>query len=237
MSFSPFRFSQRHLLENISLTLTTESNVGVIITIAPFFTALLSALLLKSDKPKLQFYVGFLAAIAGVILISCNGSSLQINPLGDFLAVLAAVAWAVYSILTRKISELGYPVIQTTRRIFFYGLLFMLPLLFIMDFSLQPDRFTNLINLGNILYLGLGASALCFVTWNTAVGILGAVKTGVYIYLVPVVTVATSALILNEALTPILILGAILTLAGLWLSETNLIEGVMARWKNNISNV
>lgn len=210
-----------YLLENIALTYTTASNVGIIITIAPFFTSLLSGWFLKSEKPGLQFYIGFIAAMAGVAIISYNGSStLQLNPVGDLLAVLAAAAWAVYSILIRKISDLGYNTIQTTRRIFLYGLLLMLPMLYFMDFRLGIERFANPVNLGNILFLGFGASAICFVTWNTAVKLLGAVKTSVYIYLVPLVTVVTSVLILKEPLTIVLITGAVLTLLGLWLSET-----------------
>ena len=60
------------------------------------------------------------------------------------------------------------------------------------------EQFADMTYLLNILYLGLGASALCFVTWNLAVKTLGAVKTSVYIYMVPIITVVTSALILNE---------------------------------------
>lgn len=213
------------LLENIALTFSSASNVSIVVTIAPFFTGLLSGWVLKAEKPRPQFYVGFAAAITGVVLISYNGSSaLRLNPLGDLLAVLAAMTWAVYSILTRKIGQLGHSTIQTTRHIFFYGLLFMLPTLFFMDFPAMLKGFTNPVNLGNILFLGAGASALCFVTWNTAMKILGAIKTSVYIYLVPVVTVATSVLVLREPLTPVLILGAALTLAGLWLSETKLFD-------------
>lgn len=74
-------------------------------------------------------------------------------------------------------------------------------------------------NLANLVYLGLGACALCFVTWNFAVGKLGAVKTSTYIYLVPVVTLATSALVLGEPVTPLSAVGAALTVAGLALSE------------------
>lgn len=214
-----------YLLENIALTLTTASNVGIIITIAPFFTALLSSMFLKSEKPNSQFYIGFLAAIAGVALISYSGSStFQLNPIGDLLAMLAAVAWAIYSILTRKISTLGYNTIQTTRRIFMYGLLFMLPMLFYTDFHLETGDFASMTALGNLLFLGLGASALCFVTWNSAVKLLGAIKTSVYIYLVPVVTVAASVMILDEPLTASLIIGTVLILVGLWLSQTKLFE-------------
>ena len=65
----------------------------------------------------------------------------------------------------------------------------------------------------------LGASALCFVTWNVAVKILGAVKTSIYIYIVPVVTVVTSVIILNEQITLMSFIGTILTLIGLFLSQ------------------
>lgn len=210
-----------YLLENIALTFSTASNVGIICTIAPFFTAILSRFFLKAEKPPIRFYLGFLTALAGIIIISYNGQkSLHLNPLGDFLALLATVTWAAYSILTKKISNLGYPTVKATRRIFLYGLMFMLPLLVLTDFQFAFERFADKTNLLNILFLGVGASALCFVTWNSAVKLLGAVKTSVYIYLVPVVTVATSAVVLKEPITPLLIAGTILILLGLWLSET-----------------
>ncbi|MHC5228484.1 DMT family transporter [Enterococcus sp. LJL99] len=209
-----------YLLENIALTLTTASNVGIIITIAPFFTALFSMLFLKTEKPKKQFFIGFVVALIGITLIGYNGNQdLEINPLGDFLALFASLMWAIYAILTKKISDLGYNTIQTTRRIFFYGLLFMVPLLFILDFNLELKQFTNWITVANILFLGLGASALCFVTWSSSVRILGAVKTSVYIYLVPVVTLLSAVFILSEPLTIKVIIGAVLTLMGLWISE------------------
>lgn len=209
-----------YLLENIALTFTLASNVGVIISVAPFFTAILAHLFMKSEeKLRPQFFLGFAVAMAGIILISFNGSKLELNPMGDLLAVIAALVWACYSVLTRKISRFGYPVILSTRRTFFYGILFMVPALFFFDFELNISRLTNMTYLFNILYLGLGASALCFVTWNFAVKKLGAVKTSVYIYMVPVITVVTSVLILQEQLTVLAGIGTILTLIGLFLSE------------------
>lgn len=211
-----------YLLENIALTYTMASNVGVIISVAPFFTAILSHLFLKSEgKLRANFFIGFVVAMAGVALISFNGSKMELNPMGDILAVLAAFVWACYSILTRKISSFGHPVILTTRRTFFYGILFMLPTLFLFEFEIGLERFADLTYLLNILYLGLGASALCFVTWNLAVKALGAVKTSVYIYMVPVITVVTSVLILKEPVTWVSVIGTVLTVVGLFLSEYN----------------
>ena len=72
---------------------------------------------------------------------------------------------------------------------------------------------------GNLVFLGLGASALCFVTWNMAVKELGPVKTSLYIYLVPALTVLASAAVLGDPLTPPVVAGVLLTIAGLFLSE------------------
>lgn len=209
-----------YLLENIALTYTMASNVGVIISVAPFFTAIMSHLFLKEEgKLRANFFIGFVVAMIGIFLISFNGSKLELNPVGDLLALLAAFVWACYSILTKKISSYGYNTILTTRRVFFYGILFMIPTLFMFDFRLDLARFTNPVYLFNIIFLGLGASALCFVSWNFAVKVLGAVKTSIYIYMVPVITVVTSALILHEQITALSVIGTFLTLVGLFLSE------------------
>ena len=212
-----------YLLENIALTYTMASNVGVIISVAPFFTAVLSHVLRKTEeKLKAQFFIGFIVAITGICLISFSSSELKLNPIGDILAIVAAFVWAVYSLLTRKISSYGYNTIQTTRRIFTYGILFMLPFLFVFDFRLDVQKFVKPEYALNLIYLGLGASALCFVTWNYAVKVLGAVKTSVYIYIVPVITVVTSVIVLKEEVTWMATVGIGLTLIGLFLSESKL---------------
>ena len=209
-----------YLLENIALTYTMASNVGVIISVSPCFTALLTHFLMRGeDRLRPTFFAGFAVAMAGICLISFNGSALALDLRGDLLALLAAFVWACYALLTRKISALGHPTVLTTRRTFFYGLVFMLPVLALS--GARPDLACLLdpVDLGNLLFLGLGASALCFVTWNVAVRELGAVRTSVYIYLVPVITVAASVAILDEPFTWMTGAGTALTLMGLLLSE------------------
>ncbi|SCA84079.1 hypothetical protein BGLY_0256 [Bacillus glycinifermentans] len=95
----------------------------------------------------------------------------------------------------------------------------MIPALFLFDFRFTLSPFASSVNLLNILFLGAGASALCFVTWNWSVGVLGAVKTSAYIYMVPVITIAASIIILHEQLTWIAFVGGALTLTGLYISE------------------
>ncbi|MFL0166151.1 DMT family transporter [Candidatus Clostridium helianthi] len=229
------------LCENIALNYTLATNVGVIISIAPFFTAVFANLFLDNEKLTSYFFIGLTIAIIGILLIEFNGKFvLKLNPFGDILAILAAILWAVYSVVMKKISQFQYNTIICTRKVFFYGLIFIIPAIFICDFKLQIYRFTNVSNLMNILYLGFGASALCFVTWNWSVKILGVVKTSIYIYIVPVITAASSAVILHEKITFISIIGIILTLLGLFISDgkqiirfRRKIEGVGERYKEN----
>ncbi|MEF2967319.1 DMT family transporter [Paenibacillus sp. M1] len=208
------------LLENVALTYTLASNVGVIVSVAPFFTAVIAHFFLEEEKLTAPFMIGFVIALAGILLIGFNGSFLlKLNPLGDLLALLAPIVWAVYSVLMRKIGALQVHTIGATRKVFFYGLAWMAPALFLFDFRLGLDRFGQISNLGNLLFLSLGASAMCYVTWNRAVSVLGAVKTSVYIYIVPVIAVAASALILDEKITWAIVAGTILTLTGSFISE------------------
>lgn len=85
-----------YLFENIALVYAPASNVGVITATAPFFTALLACRFLAGEALQKKFIVGFVLAIAGIAMISFNSATqLQINPLGDFLALAAALTWAV----------------------------------------------------------------------------------------------------------------------------------------------
>lgn len=209
-----------YLLENIALTYTLASNVGVLLCTAPFFTALAGfAASRGKERPHRRFIFGFVLAMAGIYLISTAESGMQFNLTGDILALSAAAVWALYAVLTRKITTFGYNTILITRHIFFYGLLFMLPALYIFGFTPDLTRFYNPAYLFNILFLGLGASAMCFVTWNYAVKVLGAVKTSAYIYAVPVLTVASAVIVLNEPVTVKMLAGGVLIIMGLLLSQ------------------
>ena len=213
--------TMHYLLENVALNHTLASNVGVLASVAPLFTALFALVFLRdSEHLGSNFFIGFACAIAGIVMISANGEAgTEAGLLGDMLALVSAAAWGVYAILTRKISEWGIDPILMTRHIFAYGLLFMLPALPLMGFDPDPAMLLQPLNIFNLAYLGLGASAACFATWNIAVGELGAVKTSSYLYMAPVITVTASALILHEHMSPMAMGGALLTLLGLILSE------------------
>jgi len=208
------------ILQNVALKYSLASNVGVLLTISPFFTAVLSFLILKDEKLRAKFFMGFAVTLAGVMLLSYNGNQvLKLNPIGDFMAILAALAWAVYSVVMKKVGSYGYNTILSTRKIFFYGLIFLIPALVYTDFSFSTAKFFDPMVLGNMLFLAIVASAMTYVTWNKALGILGPVKTSMYLYGVPVVTLALSIIVLGERVTLLSMTGVTLILGGIWISE------------------
>lgn len=210
-----------YLFENMALDYTFASNVGIISSsVAPFATVIIAHLYLgEGERMRINFFIGFLFSLVGISLISLNGMELKLNPLGDGLAVISASFWGVYSVLTKKISAYGHPVIRTTRRIFFYGILYMLPVQLLFTSRGGYGALLEAKYLFNMVFLGILASAICFITWNTAVGYIGAVKTGFYIYAMPVLTVACSVLVLHETITVMSAVGALFTILGLVISE------------------
>jgi drug/metabolite transporter (DMT)-like permease len=100
-------------------------------------------------------------------------------------------------------------------------LLLLLHFLNILGFHLDLSGFASVQNSFNFLFLGIGASALCYVTWNYAVSILGAVKTSIYIYLIPIITIIISAIVLHETITLVALIGVLLIIFGLYISGRN----------------
>lgn len=208
-----------YLLENVALTYTYAANVSIIVSTAPLFTGIFVMLFAGGKKLKTTFYLGFVSAIAGIALISLGGQELHLSPKGDVISVIAAVMWGFYSVAMEKISETKHSMILVTRRIFFYGLLFMLPVVPFMGFSVTAAEVFEAQNIMVFLFLGVLCGAGGFVFWNVAMRILGAVSTSLYIYLIPVVTIVAGWLVLAEPVNSSGILGTILILGGLLLSQ------------------
>ncbi|WP_455631543.1 DMT family transporter [Megamonas sp.] len=91
-----------YLMENIALTYTYASNVGIITATAPFFAAILARFTLKNSHLSGPFFIGFIVSMIGVVLISTEGGGLNFNPKGDMLALGAAVLSAVYIVVLKK---------------------------------------------------------------------------------------------------------------------------------------
>lgn len=207
------------LAENTALGITLASNVSLIICTAPILTAFLSRLSNRNEHLKTHLIYGSLLALAGVSLVVFNGSFiLQINPAGDLLTLLAAFMWALYGLILKRMNS-RYPTLFITRKVFFYGIVTLLPVLCFVPGISQMDILLHPIVISNLLFLGIIASLLCYIMWNTAVKELGVVQTTNYIYVVPLVTLLTSALVINETITAIALLGSLLILSGVYVAE------------------
>ena len=208
------------LFQNIGLTYTLASNAGLLVSVAALSTADLAFITGSRGILHRWFILGFFVSISGVFLISFNGSFiLELNPLGDLFILLGALSWAFYSNILALLSKSGYTLIQRTRKIFFYGILLMLPALLLLDFKPDLSAFAQVENLANMLFLGLGASAFCFLTWSYAVSAIGSVKSTTYLYFSPVITIVFSFIMLREPITWASATGTVLIIAGLVLAE------------------
>lgn len=205
--------------ENTALCHTYASNVSVIISITPLLTMALTVLWLR-QRVTLSMTAGSLIALTGVVTVVLGeGGETGFSPLGDFLTLMAALCWAVYSILTKALGQKGYPTLFLTRKIFFYGLVTM-ALYF--PFSGQSMRF-GLLDRGevwaNLLFLGVVASLICYAVWNKVLEVLGPDKATNYIYLSPVGAVTTAVIILHEPLTLSLVVGGAVAVLGVIVVE------------------
>lgn len=212
--------SMYFLTENMALQITLVSNVALLLTTSPIMTVLLSRLFFRRTEPfGRPVVLGMLVALAGVALVVYNGNFiLQIRPWGDLLTLTAALMWAFYNIVLKKIDR-RYTTLEITRKVFFYGLATLLPVFFFTPLRLDAELLLRPAVWGNLLFLGLVASLFCFVIWNMAVKRLGTVRTNNYIYFVPLVALASSALVLHETVTVVALAGAVLILGGVYAAE------------------
>ena len=215
--------------ENTALSFTQACNVSFIVCIAPLLTILLTLLIkklfkgpivdgLEDVKVRLPLIAGTVIALTGMAMVVFDGNSLSLSPLGDILAFMAALSWAVYSQLSGQMAE-RYGTLYATRKVFFYGLLTIIPVLILSDNSnLAAVKFDNIKVWGNLLFLSTIASLFCFVLWNRILIAIGNVTATNYVYLNPVFTLIGAILFLSESMTLVSGIGSAMILGGVILS-------------------
>ena len=213
------------LLANTALDMTQSSNVALLTCTSPIFIVLISWIFLKnSEKTNRYFWHGSILALAGIALVVFNGATaLQINPVGDGLSLLAALSWAVYTIFVRRMSE-RYSALFITRKVFFYGVLTVIPLFLITPLNYEPEyslleTLSKPVVWSNLLYLGIISSLMCFFLWSVVVKNMGTVNAANYLYASPAVTMLAGVFVLNERITLVAIIGALFILSGVALTE------------------
>ncbi len=185
--------------------------------------AMLGWVVLKERLNWLQVG-GIGIAACGVLLVVTKGNLLSISlgnfgTPGDFLILISAVNWAVFSALSRR-GLLKYPA---TRMMFFvmaFGWLFVSILFFTSD---SLSQIANLTRQGwaGILFLGVLCSGVAYIFWYDALQVLPVAQTGAFVYLEPFITVIVAAIVLDEQLIAASLFGGAAILLGVWLVNRN----------------
>ena len=205
--------------ENTAIGLSYVNNVAFIVCTAPLITMLLAIAFVTDVKASVPLVAGSAMALAGVGMVVYNGSFvLQLSPLGDLLALVAACSWAVYSLVIKKVSSL-YSAVFITRKVFFYGMVTVLPLFLIRPWQFPLEGLLTPPVWMNLVFLSVVASFLCFLWWSVAVKEIGALSTSNYVYLNPITTVLASALFLDEPMTLMGYTGSALILLGVYVAN------------------
>jgi drug/metabolite transporter (DMT)-like permease len=210
------------VVENTALEYTLVSNVALLVCTTPLLTVILSHWFVKGERLRKTVLYGSLLALMGVACVIYNGNFvLRTHPAGDVLSLSASLLWAIYTILLKNLDN-RYPVMFLTRKIFFYGLLTIVPFFCFSPLVTDPAILFRPLVTGNLLFLGLFASMLCYVLWNNTIKYLGPVRSSNYLYFNPIVSLITSAWVIHEKITPVALTGAIFVLGGVyWAGRKN----------------
>lgn len=207
------------LTENMALSYSTTANVSILVSTTPIITAFVLALFYKNERMKLRQIIGSFIAFIGVTLIVLNGQlNLHLNPLGDTLALIAATTWAFYSLFMKRVMG-RYSSDFITRKIFFYGVLTILPYFAIVQpLDTDTSMLFKLHIIGNLIFLGVIASSLAYLMWSWALREIGTVKASNLIYTQTLVTMILGSIVLGERITLMAVSGVIILFTGVILA-------------------
>ncbi len=206
------------LTENTAVGIASAtSTVALIVCSTPVVTALINRLIWRSEKLSNSFLTGSLIALVGTALVVFNGIFiLDDNPLVIVLSLAASLCWAFYSV-TLRVMEKRYDSFVITRKVFFWGVLTMLPYFFFDGFHVTADMFSRGDVLSNVIFLALVASLGCFLLWNIVTSKIGIVVSSNYLYFNPVVALITAHIVLDEKITVYAVVGCVITILGVYL--------------------
>ena len=195
---------------------TTAINLSLISITFPVFIILISRIFFKEYINRWKGG-GIILVLSGVLLLITKGDiSKLLNisfAIGDIWMLIAAIAFAIYSILLRKKpNDLSIWAFQFSTYVI--GLFFLLP--FVIWESINVPRFeVNSTVIYAFLYGGIFASFAGFILWNKAVVLVGPVKSGFIYYTLPLFSGFLSYLFLDEVITQFHFYSVLLIIAGI----------------------
>lgn len=202
-------------LENIALKYTTAGNGALFIAASPILTVGAAVLFLK-ERLTWNLVTGALLAFGGMALLV--GANLQETGVGDALMALNTLVGACYGIVSKPLAD-RLPPLTTLTWSFLFGTLLLVPVAVAEAFWLPAPWHWTPVALGALGYLGIVSSCLAYYLWMYALGRMHASTVGVFLYLMPLVTLLLSAHFLHEALGPARLAQACLVLVGVFLAS------------------
>ena len=206
-------------LQSTGLLTAQATTTAWIVTTTPVFMALLGLFILRENL-ALHQVTGILLATSGVLLVVTKGdlgtlTAGNFGTTGDFLVLISALNWAVFSTLSRS----GLQKHPATRMMFFvmsFGWLFS-SLLFFSTSSLRQIPVIPWDGWIAILFLGVLCSGIAYIFWYDALKDLAVAQTGAFLYLEPFVTLILASIVIEEAILLASVIGGITILIGVWL--------------------
>jgi drug/metabolite transporter (DMT)-like permease len=207
-------------LQSTGLVTSQATTTGWIVASMPIFIAVLGWLVLKE---KLSWFqgIGIFVAALGVLVVITHGHletlvSGKFGTRGDFLILLSAPNWAIFTILSRKGLK-TYPAGLMMFYVMAFGWLFSSGL-FLAGHGWVSIPLLKLDGWLAVLFLGVFCSGIAYIFWYDALKVLPVAQVGTFLYIEPVVTVIVSALLLTtDKITVASLLGGAIILLGVWL--------------------
>lgn len=198
-------------MENTALRYTTATNAGVLSNLTSIFMVLIAIVFLR-ERPGWLEWLAMAVAFGGAVLVSQGAGHLTLSEdgwIGDLMMVIASFFAAAYSIGGKRLSE-KYSAAVVITVVAAVGTAFLLPLAILEGLHLNLSWQVW----GVVLLLGVGSGALANAWWLAILARMDASRAALALFLIPVIAAGLSVLLLGEPLTPTIVLGGVLVLAG-----------------------
>ncbi|MBE9483852.1 MAG: DMT family transporter [Bacteroidetes bacterium] len=215
--FNPFFY---FLGENYGLKYSTPSISAVVIATIPLFTPFAAWFMIREKVSRLNI-AGIMISFTGILVMLIKPDfSFATDPLGVILLLLAVVSAVIYSILLKRLTKHYTPVnIIAWQNLL--GVIFFLPLFLILDFGEFIAVVPDIRLLIALFSLAIIASSLAYVLFATTIKHIGVSRANVYSNLIPVTTVIASYFILDEIFTGRKVLGIVIVILGVFITQIN----------------
>lgn len=209
-------------VQTIGLQYTTATNASLFAVTGPITILLLSAAILH-ERISLQKALGVAIAVGGVLVVMGRGTLTGLDfgdhVFGDVMVILSIVMWGLFTVFGKRLTdELG--ALRVTAIATVMGAGWMLPVGWIESRSRSFSLFEITTEAWiAIAFLGVGCSFLATLLYFIALQQTESQKVGVYLYTIPPMTAAFAALMLGEVVTLNVLVGSLLVISGVALTE------------------